>query len=267
MDESKQDFEAAATDSVDNLTGTVISDLHLLTNRSMATQHMETIRQAANNSAVVVLNGDIFDFKWSIHPSLTMSIEQASRWLRDLADGHTDCRWIVLLGNHDDHIEYQTALDQLAFTCPNLAWHDQLVTIGTKVFLHGDVCHAGGSNRHLETYRAKYRVAPIQTQWQHGLYKAVSRLGVQQVASRLTSKRKAAKRLDQYLHQEMGSEFKRYTDVYFGHVHQPFLDYEYHGRKYHNSGAALIGAKLKPIQFSVNAADLAIIDRQLELTV
>ena len=45
--------------------GYVVSDLHLLTRRTAAGSHRSRLTTAAAAADYFVLNGDIFDFRWS----------------------------------------------------------------------------------------------------------------------------------------------------------------------------------------------------------
>ena len=247
--------------------GTVLSDLHLLTNRTTIEDYLDAIARAGDSSHLVVLNGDIFDFKWSVHGSLHRSIQEAATWLENLASTHPRCRWVVLLGNHDDHPEYRRELTRLAESLPNFAWEDQLLVVGSVAFLHGDACHGGVTRQQLELYRARYRHAEPRAPWQHEVYRLAARARVPAVVQQLVSKRYAAERLDAYLQHTLGQEYHEVTDVYFGHIHQPFTDFEHGGRLYHNTGAALVGQRLQPLEFRVNLSELITIDRQLQLAV
>ncbi len=81
--------------------GHVISDLHLFAHRSVADSYMRDIRRAAAESDFFVLNGDIFDFRWSTLPTADDSLDAAVAWLRALVTEHPHCRFFYTVGNHD----------------------------------------------------------------------------------------------------------------------------------------------------------------------
>ena len=70
--------------------GYTTSDLHLLTNRTSADRLMPRLHEAAENGDLLVLNGDIFDFQWSVHPSLSESLDFVETWIERLARRHRD---------------------------------------------------------------------------------------------------------------------------------------------------------------------------------
>ena len=69
-----------------------VSDLHLFANRSRGARHLDAIRKTAERSKLCVLGGDIFDFKWSTLPSDGHSVDEALRWLHELAVSVPGCR-------------------------------------------------------------------------------------------------------------------------------------------------------------------------------
>jgi hypothetical protein len=60
--------------------GLVVSDLHLFARRSRGMTCFESLRGELESVDVLVLNGDIFDFRWSVLPD-----HQATQaWLSDI---------------------------------------------------------------------------------------------------------------------------------------------------------------------------------------
>ena len=60
-----------------------VSDLHLFAHRSIGAECFDSIRPQLATTDVLVLNGDIFDFRWATlkHDAV---IDSAISWLRDL---------------------------------------------------------------------------------------------------------------------------------------------------------------------------------------
>ena len=88
-----------------------VSDLHLFSQRSRAEDHVPAMRRAAEEADLFVLAGDTFDYKWAHQPCPDSFAGAAKDWLADLADGRSDCRFHLLLGNHDHHPALMTRLD------------------------------------------------------------------------------------------------------------------------------------------------------------
>ena len=128
-------------------TGFVISDLHLFARWSQAGTYMDRIMRAAARADVFVLNGDIFDFRWTTYPTTEDSVDAAVEWLKSLAAAHPHCRFIYILGNHDGFRLFADRLDRLAAELPNLECHPSHVHLGRALFLHGDLL----SPRHFAT--------------------------------------------------------------------------------------------------------------------
>jgi UDP-2,3-diacylglucosamine hydrolase len=57
--------------------GLVISDLHLFSPRSKAVELLVGIQEKLASADVLVLNGDIFDFRWSTLPDTQATIVAA----------------------------------------------------------------------------------------------------------------------------------------------------------------------------------------------
>jgi len=96
------------------------SDLHLFCRRSQGEAHIDTIFDAARNADSFVLNGDIFDFRWSVFPTRSETIDRALAWLDELTTVNPDCQFHYVLGNHDTVHEFVDALDAFAKDTSNL---------------------------------------------------------------------------------------------------------------------------------------------------
>ena len=53
----------------DAIRGMAVSDLHLFAYRSAGEEYFNSLRPQLNATDILVLNGDIFDFRWSTLPS------------------------------------------------------------------------------------------------------------------------------------------------------------------------------------------------------
>ena len=237
--------------------GAVVSDLHILTNRTTVHEHMDDIEAAAEAADLFVFNGDIFDFKWSTHGAFQESVAVAVAWIEDLLRRNHDCRFVFLIGNHDGLPSYKAELVRLSNDYPNMTWEEFYLRLDDKVFLHGDVCQTTGSPAELETYRLKCNEHLRDHPVLHMLYWLVSHVGILRLFVKMISKESCARRISQYLSTVMGSEFAEIREVYFGHVHTPFTDFPHNGRIFHNTGAALkrLHLQIMTFDFSENGTE------------
>jgi UDP-2,3-diacylglucosamine hydrolase len=229
-----------------------LSDLHLLSKRSTATRFNSSIHHAAQNAHTIILGGDIFDFKWSVHRSLTKSIVEAIRWLEKLVLEHSDTSFYYLLGNHDSHPDFVMALDRLAFEQPRLQWQPHILRLGSCVFLHGDVLDGGLDHDVLDTHRRMHDDKPPPLAYRHWLYDAVVQTRMHVMVTAMAKPhtwvlRKLSRYLDdQGMHIDQGV-----SDVYFGHTHRMMSSISYDGLRFHNGGAAIQGINFRIVEAKV----------------
>ena len=76
------------------LRGHVLSDLHLFTSRSDGERWEDDIAGAAGEGDFLVLNGDIFDFRWSTLPSVDATLDAAVAWLDRWLVEFPRCRFV-----------------------------------------------------------------------------------------------------------------------------------------------------------------------------
>src|SRR5262245_59105033 len=100
------------------MTGIVISDLHLLARRSRGLALFESLRTRLCDAEILVLNGDTFDFRWSIITDPGASLGAAFEWLRRVAGELPRCRLHLVLGNHDCLLDFQKGLNAVAAGLP-----------------------------------------------------------------------------------------------------------------------------------------------------
>jgi UDP-2,3-diacylglucosamine hydrolase len=249
----------SASDGPRKRVGHVVSDLHLLTRRSTAAKYLPVISRAVHHSEVFVLNGDIFDFKWSTHRGAVASVDAATGWLRRLADSAHACQFAFVVGNHDCKLPFLEALDDLAGDVPNFRWEPHYLRIGDKLFLHGDVVNGFVTPSSLAAVRRRWdRVRP-RGPFLHAVYSAVTKTRIYSVLPHLLPKRRCARRLVAYLRLVLGEEFGQLRDVYFGHTHRAFTGYRFDGIRFHNTGAAVTGARLRVLKFHVLDEDTPLV--------
>jgi len=237
--------------------GGTVSDLHILTNRTAIHEYMEEIEAELADSDLFVFNGDIFDFQWSLHGGFEESVKVAVAWIEELISRHPHCLFVFINGNHDCTEEYKQALEALSAKWDNFAWEEYFLRVGDKVFLHGDVFNAGATRAKLDAYRNRYNAQARKGKILHSMYWAAARAGVPKVLLKFVSKKACARRITAYLRHELGADFGEIRDVFFGHVHTPFTDFEHAGLLFHNTGTAVMGLRMHIIRFKYRQEELA----------
>ena len=235
--------------------GYTTSDLHLLSNRSSADRLMPRLHQATAEADLCILNGDIFDFQWSVYPDLRESLDYAENWIRDLVSQYRHCRFVFLMGNHDSLPAYGDLLDALAGTHENLAWEPFHLKLGSKVFLHGDVGSSSHCPEALAAYRQRWH-GRRRRAWVRAAYLACTHLGIPRLIHECTPVRRYAGDVVAYLKAELGPAFTEVRDVYFGHSHKPVTDYQWQGLRFHNTGATIHRVRSRIQTFTYDPADL-----------
>ncbi len=207
---------------------------------------MPLLHERIRESSLVVLGGDLFDFKWSIHGSAEATAEAATRWLRALMSAHPAHSFVLLLGNHDDHPALRERLVLLSEEAPQLRVETYLFRVANTVFLHGDSANPRCTEEKLIRSRSRTAHHRPRGRAMNLLYGGAIRLRLHRAgASLIFPKRLVARRLLGYLG-EVGQGPESGTDeVYFGHTHRALADYVYRGVRFHNCGAPMRGLKFQ----------------------
>lgn len=223
-----------------------VSDLHLFSQRSLAEQWMPVLHERIRESSLVVLGGDVFDFKWSTLGSVEATAHAAILWLRSLMRIHPAHTFVMLLGNHDDHPVLREKLEVLSEELPRLVVEAYVFRVANTVFLHGDSANPHSTEAKL--LRSRRRTASHRTRGRamNLLYGGAIRLRLHRAGAGLIfPKRLVARRLLGYL-SEVGQGTESGTNtVYFGHTHLALQDYVYRGVSFHNCGAPMRGLKFQ----------------------
>ncbi|MEQ9823404.1 MAG: hypothetical protein ABQ298_03380 [Puniceicoccaceae bacterium] len=233
------------------LKGITFSDLHLLAGRQKEKHWEPWMRRWRSDYDLCILNGDIFDFRWSRERDRIQSIRIAEAWLRHLLEPRERAHFVILLGNHDSCPHYQLLLKQLSDDYEHLHWEEHWWVLGDKIFLHGDIPDLSGELETLQAYRAHHNGLSMQPPHpiRHWFYKSATRVGITGTVPRVLPWRKQCLRTDIFLQNQLGSRYDAIRDVYLGHTHVHFADYEHHGTLFHNCGAPFRGARFRPAEF------------------
>jgi UDP-2,3-diacylglucosamine pyrophosphatase LpxH len=235
--------------------GHTVSDLHLLTSRSSAHRLMPRVHCAASDAGLFVLNGDIFDFRWSVFRWLGPSLEYAEDWISDLVSRHRHCQFVFITGNHDSLPAYKKLLTDLSERYANLAWEPHYLRLGTKIFLHGDARDSHTAEK-LAAYRARWHKPPHRKGLPHAAYFLFTWSRIPWLIHELVPTQRLAMGVTKYLQAELGPAFDEITDVYCGHTHRPVTDYRWGGLRFHNTGATIHGVRSRIQTFTYDPAEL-----------
>lgn len=228
--------------------GIVLSDLHLFTKRAK-TITPDYIAGLCGKADYCILNGDIFDFKWSIYPTFDETAAQAASFLRSLCRLVPECHIYYVLGNHDCSPDFMTILE--AINCDNFTWNATHVHIDRHLFIHGDLPMTGDDvfnrtikNAHLIHGQAKSA---------HMIYQLAVSLRLHRIASMTMIPRLCSSLVYNAIEQSNPSLLHEIDHVYFGHTHHAFENYRYKGIYFHNTGSAVMHTDFNPIEVTHEA--------------
>lgn len=229
-----------------------VSDLHMFSRRSQVDRHEDAIRAAAAAADTMVLGGDLFDFRWSVLPSIQETVEKAVAWLANLVNEFPSCHFQYVLGNHDFNRRFIEHLANFAADKPNVDWHKYFWRSGCCVFLHGDVADRKMSHQDLISAREVWLEDEWRSRLRHRMYDAAIQMRIHKLASRIVHvRRRIAERILLYLNDIGQGPDNGVTNVYFGHTHAALADFEYGGLTFHNGGAPMKGLKFRIIEAKV----------------
>ncbi|MDI6796668.1 MAG: metallophosphoesterase [Desulfatibacillaceae bacterium] len=234
------------------LTGVVISDLHMFARRSKAEYILEKLHHACQSADLLVLNGDIFDFRWTTLDTVHDTMMAAISWLEHLTEQFEHCRIAFVLGNHDCNREFTRWLGVLADEAPNFSWHPDYLILHGAAFLHGDCVHRAASQWGLDAYRKPWKTVRKKSETANAIYQAVYQAGITRTVPRLYFRRKAmANRVLAYLTRMEPELMEGVESIFVGHTHVPFTDFVHKGKRFHNTGTAIHRRQFNLLTFTM----------------
>ena len=237
--------------------GIVLSDLHLFARRSHGIARFENIRELLSKADLLVLNGDIFDFRWSTIGAQDKTLSAALDWLRTLSGNLPRCQIHFIIGNHDCTTSFKAGLSELNQALPRFQWHEHLLQLGPLLFVHGDCAHRRMDSDDLLRFRKNWE---RDWRWNPAMalaYECVDRLGItKRVHQFHFPRQKTIERLTFYLDSCRPGWRETTRDCYFGHTHLPFANHEHDGIRFHNTGSAIHNLDFNPICFEFVDGDL-----------
>lgn len=242
-----------------------VSDLHMFAERSSAESHVPAIIEAAQQSNLCVLGGDIFDFRWSRLPTREATAEAAVHWLGQLIETCPTTEFHLLLGNHDHAEPLLERLPVLFDLHERFHWHRYYLRIGDSVFLHGDAAdvphksfrrNAGCQATRLAMRRDKsiHHGLKPKHPTSHRVYETFIRTRLHRLVPRVAyPTRKVARRISTYLDGLNHGAANGVRDVFFGHTHLPVRNYVFAGLRFHNCGAPIGNDRFEILYTEVDA--------------
>ncbi|MCB0353837.1 MAG: metallophosphoesterase [Bdellovibrionales bacterium] len=232
--------------------GVVISDLHYFSTRSNAEKRLDEVHEAIQNADICVLNGDIFDFRWTRLPSIHDTILAAVEWLQELMRRNPACTYHYVLGNHDSLPAFVDHFPKIVQEFENFSWQSRELRIGTNLFLHGDIIHSGMDNlESLDLYRKRFDHDDLQHGALHHLYSGLVLFRLHKVAYVLNRPNRACEKVLSYYRTHSPELLEGVTDIFFGHTHAPFSNYRHQGILFHNTGSMIRGLRHAILVFEV----------------
>jgi UDP-2,3-diacylglucosamine hydrolase len=232
--------------------GIAISDLHLFARRSVGADCFESVRAQLSEVDVMILNGDVFDFRWSTLSSVNATISASIEWLRAVTAAFPRCEVHYVLGNHDCPAFFRAALSDLSHTLSRLHVHELGLRMGSALFIHGDCTHRRMDTAGLRQYRKSWDNERRYGASRAKVYLAGDRLGLTWLTHKgWFPRRHTVDRLMYYLDRTCPTWRNATRDCYFGHTHLPFSDHFQDGVTFHNTGSGIGGMGFNPRIFSV----------------
>ncbi len=228
--------------------GHVLSDLHLFAGWSNAAIHLEKMHSAASMSEFFVLNGDIFDFRWSTLSSIDDTAKASVEWLKELAARHPYCTFYYVLGNHDCNEIFVEHLNTTADTMSNLRWHPSHFRIGNLLFMHGDLPIAGKD----PFKRVICSTTPGKSDFLRRSYGRLIQMGAHKRLDLIFTESRCARMILRKLPSNGTDLTNGITDIYFGHTHAPFSDYNFNGIIFHNTGSTISNLEFNMLPVKVS---------------
>jgi len=226
-----------------------VSDLHVFSSRSQEHRYLHEISHKAAHAGAFVLGGDIFDFRWSLMATPEETVARAIHWLHDLATHCPACRFHFVLGNHDYHEPFLARLDHLEAHLSNFMWYPFYLRLGNSVFLHGDVADRRFTAQKLADRRSRWLYKKQRGHVANRRYDLASERQIHKPLLHLARrKRTIARRILAYLDDIGEGPSTGLKNVYFGHTHLAFSDFEHAGVRFHNGGAPIHGLRFRILE-------------------
>lgn len=231
---------------------TFVSDLHLFSSRSNASEHEHAIAQAIGECDLCVWGGDLFDFRWSRLGNDDATIETALSWLDDWYQRFPEVRFLFLDGNHDAHAGFAEQLTSWSQSRERFECGLNCVRVEDTLLLHGDVIEGDGSPDAFADYRDRWSGRPTAGRVASGVYDLAIATRVHRAAALAAHrKRSTCLRLMRWLNQQPDDVSRGIRRVVFGHTHRLIDGYRVQGIEFYNGGAAIRHVPFCPVNLDI----------------
>lgn len=231
--------------------GFVVSDMHMFSRRSTSARHIPAIEAKMAECSICILNGDIFDFRWTSLPSVLDTVSAAGNWLEEKLTRYPGVQFYFVCGNHDSLPAFRTKLAGLSSKYSNLHWHPCYVKLGPHVFLHGDILDSMKRKIPLDEYRRGFHGEEKKGFFMNLLYDILLLSQLHKIIYMVHKEDSVAPAILEYLQSEEGEMLDGVKNIFFGHTHVPFRDFIYEGIAFHNSGSMIRGLPCNVFEFEV----------------
>ena len=215
--------------------GIVLSDLHLFAKRSDSNLIESTLTEIPRNTDFVVLNGDIFDFRWSCFPTAEDTVFQAKEWLCNLKQSLPSSQIYYIMGNHDCSPLWAETLQQI--TDDKFFWSETHFQIGESLFIHGDLPLEGRNPFYRDLTKHHKRMPAYHMM--DFLYETAVNTRLHKLTRFLGSPDLHVSRIYEAIQTHKPEYLDQLKHVYFGHTHAPFSGYEFEGISFYNTGSGI----------------------------
>ena len=225
--------------------GIVASDLHLFASRSEGRERFENLSAQLRESDALVLNGDIFDFRWA-NCRHDESIPRALEWLKGLRREFSHLDIFFIPGNHDCLPGFVDGVRKM----DGIDLHAHHLVLGRNLFLHGDAANYQMDEAGFQNFRAAWERDRPRAKVAATLYGMVDAVGITEVTHTLWFGRGlAVRRIAWHLDRVRPGWRDEVDECFFGHTHLPIAGVEQEGVRFTNTGSGIRGARFEPAQF------------------
>lgn len=230
--------------------GVVLSDLHILSPVSSWKRYETQVMDMLRTANVCVLNGDIFDLSRLVKTPQLEAIRSGMAWLKSLLGRFPECHFHYVIGNQDVNEALLLELRNLSVENQRFKVTEDILVIGRNLFLHGDVADGWMTPADLEIRRGRYTLKRPKKRYVCFAL-LVSLLRLNRISFVLHKPDQVAERISFYLDSALPGWRNKVDDIYCGHTHAAFQNFEKGGKRFHNTGAAISGVVCLPLRFSV----------------
>lgn len=232
--------------------GLIISDTHFFAKRSRNVLLEEKLFSKLKDTDFLVLNGDIFDFRWSQYPSLRESVDHAHAWIVQILESFKKLKIIYILGNHDYSHLFIEGLNHLKKEYAGFNFFKYFAYTENCLFLHGDcVNHFTSFEAHQE-YRNRWANGKRWLSIMEIGYETLDFFHLPRLIHTVKyAKQHVAKRILHFIQLLPEDNLSQIKNIYFGHTHLPMESFLWDHHVFANSGSTIKGFQWRIIPFTL----------------